>query len=91
MVLASSSQSVSEGAAIAFNVLALTALLILAVSPLALYDVSFQLSFVAVASILFMVPVFSLYLPDEKKIRESRYPRLVRTAIAVGLFPCGPP
>jgi len=54
-----------------FNVLALTALLILAVSPLALYDVSFQLSFVAVASILFMVPVFSLYLPDEKKLGRA--------------------
>ena len=69
-----------------FNVLALTALLILAVSPLALYDVSFQLSFVAVASILFMVPVFSLYLPDGKRISERQYPRLARAAAGGGLF-----
>ncbi len=69
-----------------FNILALTAILILTVSPLALFDVSFQLSFVAVASILFMVPVFFLYLPDGKKIEESRYPWLVKAAAAAGLF-----
>jgi len=45
------------------NTLSLAALLILAFSPLALFDVSFQLSFAAVASILFIVPRLSAFLP----------------------------
>lgn len=38
------------------NTLALSALIILLVSPYSLWDVSFQLSFAAVASIIYMVP-----------------------------------
>ena len=42
-----------------FNTLALSALIILLVSPYALFDVSFQLSFVAVASLIFVSPILS--------------------------------
>ena len=41
------------------NALALAAIAILAADPTALFDVGFQLSFTAVASILFVMPVFS--------------------------------
>jgi competence protein ComEC len=47
------------------NILALAAFLMLAFLPPALFDVSFQLSFVSVASILFIVPRFTgLLRPD---------------------------
>ena len=46
-----------------YNTLAVAALLILLVSPSSLYDVSFQLSFVAVLAILYLVPRFSELLP----------------------------
>jgi competence protein ComEC len=45
------------------NTLALAALIILLFSPLSLLDVSFQLSFAAVASILFIVPRLSAFIP----------------------------
>jgi len=43
----------------AFNILALAALVILIFSPHSLFDISFQLSFCAVFSILYLSPVFS--------------------------------
>ncbi|MFQ5841642.1 MAG: DNA internalization-related competence protein ComEC/Rec2 [Thermodesulfobacteriota bacterium] len=46
-----------------YNTLAVAALLILLVSPTSLLDVSFQLSFVAVLAILYLVPRFSEFLP----------------------------
>jgi competence protein ComEC len=46
-----------------YNTLAVAALLILLVSPTSLFDVSFQLSFVAVLAILYLVPRFSDLLP----------------------------
>lgn len=42
-----------------FNTLALAALIILLISPYALFDVSFQLSFVAVASLIFVSPILT--------------------------------
>jgi len=46
-----------------YNTLAVAAFLILLVSPSALFDVSFQLSFVAVLAILYLVPRFTEFLP----------------------------
>ncbi|MBI5236205.1 MAG: DNA internalization-related competence protein ComEC/Rec2 [Deltaproteobacteria bacterium] len=40
----------------AFNALSLAALIVLAITPYALFDVSFQLSFAAIASMLFLYP-----------------------------------
>ncbi len=42
-----------------YNVLALTGLIILIVSPEAIFDISFQLSFMAVLAIIYLVPRFS--------------------------------
>jgi len=46
-----------------YNVLALAALVILLFNPPALFDVSFQLSFAAVASLLFLTPRLAAFLP----------------------------
>lgn len=46
-----------------FNILALAAFVILAVSPASLFDVSFQLSFTAVAAILFIAPSLTSLIP----------------------------
>ena len=46
-----------------FNTLALAAFVILAVSPASLFDISFQLSFTAVAAILFIAPRLTSLIP----------------------------
>jgi len=46
-----------------YNTLALAAFFILIVSPYSLFDISFQLSFVAVASLLFLTPRLVTLLP----------------------------
>ncbi len=46
-----------------FNTLALAAFVILVISPGSLFDVSFQLSFTAVAAILFIAPRLSCLIP----------------------------
>jgi competence protein ComEC len=46
-----------------FNALALAALIILTIAPYSLFDISFQLSFVAVASILYITPAFISFKP----------------------------
>ncbi|MCX5856858.1 MAG: DNA internalization-related competence protein ComEC/Rec2 [Deltaproteobacteria bacterium] len=46
-----------------YNTLALAALLILVVSPPSLFDISFQLSFSAVAAILFITPKLTALIP----------------------------
>ena len=46
-----------------YNTLALAALVILIVTPYSLFDISFQLSFVAVASLLFLTPRLTALLP----------------------------
>lgn len=53
--------AVSNRGAVTFGSLAVAAVVVLAVSPLSLFDVGFQLSFAAVASILvFSKPIYSL-------------------------------
>lgn len=56
-----------------FNTLALAALIVLAVSPAAVWDVSFQLTFAAVFSIVYFVPRFNEFLEkkDGTKILEK--------------------
>ena len=46
------------------NLLCFTAILMLLVSPSALYDIGFQLSFSAVLSILLLMPLFESLLPE---------------------------
>lgn len=67
------------------NTLAFAGLLILAASPLSLFDVSFQLSFTAVASLLYLVPRFSLFLPLHPG-EPVRHPRLRKALTAFILF-----
>ncbi|MBI5587809.1 MAG: DNA internalization-related competence protein ComEC/Rec2 [Deltaproteobacteria bacterium] len=54
------------------NTLALAALLILLVSPYSLWDISFQLSFAAVFSIIYLVPKLDAIFSKEKKEGEER-------------------
>lgn len=61
-----------------YNVLALAAMLILAVSPGSLFDVSFQLSFVAVASLLFVTPRLALWIPRPDPAKGSPVSRRFR-------------
>jgi len=56
-----------------YNTLALAAIIILTISPHALFDISFQLSFVAVWSILFITPRLMEWLPQISPDVESRY------------------
>jgi competence protein ComEC len=56
-----------------YNTLALAAFIILAISPYALFDISFQLSFVAVWSILFCTPRLMEWLPKDRTDVASRY------------------
>ena len=56
-----------------YNTLALAAFIILAISPHSLFDISFQLSFVAVWSILFITPRLMEWLPKISPDVESRY------------------
>lgn len=72
------------------NIMATAALLILFVNPTALFDVSFQLSFGAVAVILLLYPVIQRTLPQ--KLRYGKFsflPTIVIISIIVqfGLFP----
>lgn len=60
-----------------FNTLALAAFVILVISPGSLFDISFQLSFSAVAAILFIAPRLSYLIPkgnpDEKScLKKAR-------------------
>ena len=65
-----------------FNTLALAAFAILVVSPAALFDISFQLSFTAVAAILLMMPGITERLTAWKNKAEGRPARLGRRITA---------
>lgn len=69
------------------NTLAFAALAILVVSPPYLFDVSFQLSFAAVASILLIVPRFSALDSDDPGYKIEKKPRFLKWALRnTGLF-----
>ncbi len=59
------------------NTLAFAAFLILAFSPVSLFDVSFQLSFIAVAAILIITPALNSLLPKWKMNEISRTMKIV--------------
>jgi competence protein ComEC len=65
-----------------FNTLALAAFVILVVSPAALFDISFQLSFTAVASIVLFMPGITERLTSWKNRAEGRPARLGRRITA---------
>lgn len=69
-----------------FNTLALAALIILLVSPYALFDVSFQLSFVAVASLIFVSPILSKLFLSEQTEGEALTVRIPRKVFHVLLM-----
>jgi len=69
------------------NTLALAAFVILAFSPAALFDISFQLSFAAVAAILLFMPGVTERLTAWKNGEEGQAARLLRKLAAnVALF-----
>ena len=79
-----------------FNTLALTALVILVISPDALFDISFQLSFMSVLAIIYIVPRFSNFsfrlfesmpLWRQKIIRHMFLSVLVCIAATLGTIP----
>ncbi|MBI5683128.1 MAG: DNA internalization-related competence protein ComEC/Rec2 [Deltaproteobacteria bacterium] len=66
-----------------FNTLALAAFVILIISPSAVYDISFQLSFASVAAIVYLMPKFKT--SGSEPLPHSRYIRL-RDKIITGLL-----
>jgi competence protein ComEC len=56
-----------------YNSLVLAALIILIVSPPSLFDISFQLSFMAVWAILFVTPRLAVMIPEGSREEMSRY------------------
>jgi competence protein ComEC len=82
-----------------YNTLGVAALVILLVSPVSLFDVSFQLSFVAVLAILYLVPRFSEIIPKPHPLlmKEPSFYRklsgkfidfaLISVAAMVGTWP----
>jgi len=79
-----------------YNALALTALIILTITPDALFDISFQLSFTAVLAIIYIVPRFnnfslplleSLPLWSQKTLRHIYLSILVCIAATLGTLP----
>jgi competence protein ComEC len=59
-----------------YNTLALAALIILIVSPASLFDLSFQLSFTAVAAILFITPKLAARVPKPDLTEHSSIKRI---------------
>lgn len=55
------------------NTLYLAAFIILIVSPSSLFDISFQLSFVSVFFLIYLIPKFSLIFPEEKFISKLQF------------------
>ena len=61
-----------------YNTLAIAALIILVISPEALFDISFQLSFMAVLSIIYIVPKFSDFPVNKISFLPSWIPAIIR-------------
>jgi len=71
-----------------YNTLAATAFVILIFRPFSLFDVSFQMSFVAVFAILYFQPgLSSLYTPKNSASRYIWNLLTVSTAAQLGVFP----
>ena len=59
-----------------YHTLALAAIIILILSPPSLFDISFQLSFMAVAAILFITPKLTALFPKPEPEEPSRYKKI---------------
>ncbi len=79
-----------------YNTLAIAALIILVITPAALFDISFQLSFTAVLALIYIVPRFSnfsfpslesLPLWLQKTLRHTYLSILVCVAATLGTLP----
>jgi ComEC/Rec2-related protein len=71
-----------------YNTLAAAAFFILIFRPLNLFDVSFQMSFTAIAAILYFQPKLrSLYTPTNKAVKYIWDLFTVSTAAQLGVFP----
>ncbi|MFQ5867629.1 MAG: DNA internalization-related competence protein ComEC/Rec2 [bacterium] len=66
-----------------YNSLALAALIILLLNPFTLFDVGFQLSFMATLGILYLTPYFQSYFRFSKSHRLLTYP-LTSLAVSAG-------
>lgn len=70
-----------------YNTLALAGLVILVVSPPSLFDISFQLSFSAVAGILFMTPKLTALIPEPSPEGKSGVQIFIRRRLRdIALF-----
>lgn len=71
-----------------YNTLAIAAFIILIINPYSLFDISFQMSFVAVFSILFFMPILEkLYKPKNKATKYIWDLFTVSLAAQLGVFP----
>lgn len=84
MLSAATVFSLRSGQRSTLNVLCLSALLMLVVWPYALFDVSFQLSFLSVFAILMVVPVLDSFWP-RSFLQDHRGFRLLWSLVAVSL------
>jgi len=66
-----------------FNTLALAAFVILVISPTSLFNISFQLSFTAVAAILFVTPRISSLIP---KLNMDKNHYFKKVLLSIALF-----
>jgi competence protein ComEC len=69
---------------ISLNTLCFSAIVILMLNPYAVFDISFQLSFVAVFSILTILPIMESFLP-ERFLLFHRWARILWGLVAVGV------
>ena len=63
-----------------YNAIAVAGLIILLISPEALFDISFQLSFISVLAIIYIVPRFGNLLPEKVSSLPSGLQSLIRYA-----------
>ncbi len=67
-----------------FNILALSALIMLIINPLQIYDVGFQLSYLAVFGILYFQPVFDSWFTAQNRVVDYVY-KLFSVSLAAQL------
>lgn len=80
--------SIGKVRSYSYNTLFVTAFLMLVWNPLWLFDMGFQLSFLAVLSMLFFMPIFSKIIPVRNKyLRYFRDIFNVSLSVQLGVFP----
>lgn len=80
--------SIGKVRSYSYNTLFVTAFLMLVWNPLWLFDIGFQLSFLAVLSMLFFMPIFSKIVPVRNKyLRYFRDIFNVSFSVQLGVFP----